>query len=286
MALSKAEILQASRERDRHKRQGAIFMGVGLIVIIVGTFLLLLNLSFLRVNDIRIIGQTSADLETIKEFVDSRLAGRYLWLVPKNSVFFVSKGILIRDVSLQFPGLAKVTITWPDLNTLNILIVDRESKVLWCVDREKIKNCYYLSPEGLAYQEAPSFSDALFIELHSKQPLKKIGDKVIDTKTLLRTTAFLNFMKSSMSLWPKAGLILTFAEVYAQDDFIAFLSDPADSSWQAQVLFNVSQSANSLITDYHSVLKNEKFQADWKESNGQLNYLDIRFPDKAFYRFK
>lgn len=286
MALSKAEILQASRERDRHKRQGAIFMGVGLIVIIVGTFLLLLNLSFLRVNDIRIIGQTSADLETIKEFVDSRLAGRYLWLVPKNSVFFVSKGILIRDVSLQFPGLAKVTITWPDLNTLAVLIVDRESKVLWCVDGGKNKNCYYLSPEGLAYQEAPSFSDALFIELHSKQPLKKLGDKVIDQKTLLRTTAFLNFMKSSMSLWPKANLSLSFAEVYAQNDFIAFLSDQTNPLWQAQVLFNIDRGANNLITDFHSVLKNEKFQSDWKDSNGQLNYLDLRFPGKVFYRFR
>jgi hypothetical protein len=286
MALSKAEILQASRERDRHKRQGAIFMGVGLIVLIVGLFLLLLNLSFLRVNSIKILGQTSADPEIVKGFIDNQLAGRYLYLVPKSSVFFVSKGILAKDISRQFPGLAKVTITWPDLNTLAVLIVDRESKVLWCVDGEKNKNCYYLSPEGTAYQEAPSFSDSLFIELHSKQPLKKIGDKVIDQKTLIRTTAFLNFMKSSMPLWPKASLSLSFAEVYSQNDFIAFLSDQTNPLWQAQVLFNIDRGANNLITDFHSVLKNEKFQSDWKAGNGQLNYLDLRFPGKVFYRFK
>ncbi len=286
MALSKAEILQASRERDRHKRQGAVFIGVGLIILIVGVFLILLNLSFLRVNNVKIIGQTSADPDTIKEFVNKQLTGRYLGLVPKSSIFFVTKSVLVNGVSREFPGLAKVSITWPDLNTLAILIVDRESKVLWCVDGEKDKSCYYLSPEGLAYQEAPSFSDALFIELHTKQPLKKIGEKVIDPKTLIRTTAFLNFMKSSMTLWPKSGLLLSRAEVYSQNDFIAFLFDPANPAWQAQVLFNVDRGANNLITDFHSVLKNDKFQSDWKAGNGGLNYLDLRFPGKVFYRFR
>lgn len=285
MALSKAEILQASRDRDRRKRQGAQILGVMFVIVIVGLFLLLLNLPFLRVNNIKILGQTSADPDIVKQFVDSRLAGRHLWLVPKNSVFFVSKGVLVKEVAQEFPGLAKVTITWPDLNTLSILIADHESKVLWCVDGEKIKNCYYLSPEGTAYQEAPSFSDTLFIELHSKQPLKKMGDKVINAKTLIRTTAFLNFMKSSMSLWPTAGLNLSFAEVYAQDDFIAYIFNPAKPGWQAQVLFNIDRGANNLITDFHSILKNEKFQSDWQAAGGQLDYLDLRFPGKVFYRF-
>lgn len=285
MALSKAEILQASRERDRHKRQGKRILGVATIFILVFLFILLLNLPFLRVNNVKILGQTSADSETIKEFVDGQIAGRHLGLVPKNSVFFVSKGILIRDVSHKFPGLAKVEITWPDLNTLAVLITDRESKVLWCVPDLKGKKCYYLSPQGTAYQEAPSFSDSPFIELHGKQPIK-IGDKLIDPKTLIRTTAFLNFMKSSMSLWPKSGLLLSRAEVYSQNDFIAFLFDSADPLWQAQILFNVDRGANNLITDFHSVIKNEKFQSDWKAGNGQLNYLDLRFPGKVFYRFK
>jgi hypothetical protein len=89
-----------------------------------------------------------------------------------------------------------------------------------------------------------------------------------------------------MSLWPKSGLLLSRAEVYSQNDFIAFLFDPANPTWQAQVLFNVDRGANNLITDFHSVLKNEKFQSDWKAGNGQLNYLDLRFPGKVFYRFK
>lgn len=286
MALSKAEILQASRERDRHKRRVSRLIGCLVMVAIVGFFLLVVNLSFFRVTSVEIIGQTSADQATIKQFVDNQLAGRYFGLVPKSSVFFVSKGILIKNITKQFPGLAKVTITWPDLNTLAITVTDRESKVLWCIDGEKDKKCYYLEPAGTAYQEAPNFSDSLYIELHSKLPLQKIGDKVIDPKALIRSTAFLNFVKSSISLWPSPDLQLLKADVYSQNDFIAILVKPSDPVWQGRVLFNIDQSANTIITNYHSVLKNDKFRQDWLAGGGRLYYLDLRFPGKVFYRFR
>lgn len=286
MASSKAEILQASRERERSKRQVFHLVGLIIVVLIVGLFILILNLSFLCVTKINIIGQTSADQGVVQKFVETQLAGRYLGLVPKSSIFFVSKGILITDVSRQFPGLAKVTISWPDLNTLNVTVLDRESKVLWCSGEPTKKKCYYLAPTGKIYQEAPSFSDLLYIELHSKQGLGQIGDKVIDPKSLIRATAFLNFMKSSMPLWPTPGLQLESAEVYSQDDFIAIVIKPSDLAWHGSVLFNTDQIANELITNFHSVLKNEKFQTDWQTGNGRLDYLDLRFPGKAFYKFK
>ncbi len=286
MASSKAEILQASRERDRHKRQISRLLGCFIVVAIIGSFLLLVNLYFLRVTRVEIIGQTSADQLTVKQFVDSQLTGRHIGLIPKSSIFFVSKGILIKNITKRFPGLAKVTITWPDLNTLAITVTDRESKVLWCIDGKEDKKCYYLEPAGTAYQEAPNFSDSLYIELHSKLPLQKIGDKVIDPKALIRSTAFLNFVKSALSLWPTPNLRLLKVDVYSQKDFVAILIKPSDPAWQGRVLFNTDQSANTIITNYHSALKNDKFRTDWQAGGGRLDYLDLRFPGKVFYRFK
>jgi len=286
MVSSKSEILRASRDRDKRKRQVARFIGLFVVVLVVGLFLLLVNLSFLRVTNVAVLGQTSADQTVVQQFVESQLAGRYLGLVPRNSVFFVSKKILINNLTRQFPGLAKVTITWPNLNTLSVLVVDRESKVLWCFVEVTSKKCYYLSPAGTAYQEAPSFSDSLYIELHSQSPLKKIGDKVIEPKALIRATAFLNFVKSSTALWPSSGWRLLRAGVYAQNDFVAIMAKTGEPERQFRILFNTGQIANKLITNFHSVLKNDKFTDDWQAGGGRLDYLDLRFPGKVFYRFK
>lgn len=286
MASSKAEILQASRERDRKKRQASVVIGLVTIFLLVGFVIFIFNLSFLRVNNINIIGQTSADQGVVKEFINSQLAGHYLGLIPKNSVFFVSKKILMNSLMKKFPGLAKVTIEWPDLNSLSVTVLDRESKILWCLDIPKDK-CYYVAPDGHIYQEAPSFSDSLYIELHSKRAgVVKIGDKVIEPQALIRANAFLNFVKSSISLWPETGLKLSRAEVYSQNDFVAILIKPSEPNWQSKIMFNTDQIANNIITNYHSVLKNDKFRKDLEASNNKLEYLDIRFPGKVFYRFK
>ena len=278
--------MRASREHDKRKRRIARFVGFFISLLIVGSFLTLVNLSFLRVTDLEIAGETSADKAEIEQFVGGQLTGRYLYLVPRNSIFFVYKKILIGKLINNFPGLAKVTITWPNLNTLSILVVDRESKILWCLKESDQKKCYYLAPTGVAYQAAPNFSDSLYIELHGKTPLKRIGNKVIEPRSLLRSTAFLNFVKSSLSLWPVNDLILLKAEVYAQNDLIATLTQKSDPLWRGLILFNTDQSANNLITNYNSILKNDKFIEDWRASNGRLEYLDLRFPGKVFYRFR
>ena len=286
MASSKAEILRASRERDKKKRRLSHFFGLFVSFLIVTSFLVVVNLSFLRVTELELVGQTSADKTMINKFVKEQLSGHYLGVVPRNSIFFVYKKALINKLLEEFLGLSKITITWPNLNTLSVVVFDRESKVLWCVDVSEIKECYYLAPTGRAYQPAPNFSKSFYIELHSRVPLRNLGDKVIESKSLLRSTTLLNFVKSSMSLWPTEGLILSKAEVYSQNDFIITLLNPNDPSWQSLILFNTNQTANNLITNYHSILKNDKFKEDWQAGEGRLEYLDLRFPGKVFYRFK
>lgn len=288
MALSKKEILKASREREKQKKDREHLFGLILILLIVVIFLITMNLSFLRVNDINVVGQTSADPSAIEKFVNDRLSGYYIGVVPKDNIFFVYKNNLAEYVKGQFPGLAEVLADWPDLNTLSFRVADRESKILWCNSgvASSTKQCYYLSPEGEAYQKAPSFSDSLFIELHGSQALKKMGSRVIDPKSLTRAKIFLNFFKSSMSLWPENGLKLRYAEIYAQNDFRIVMNKAGDPSWQGRVLFNTENTMDNTITNLNSVLKNDGFRNDWQSAEGKLDYLDLRFPTKVFYRFK
>jgi len=284
---SKAEILQASRERERRRRQKALVAGLVIIILIVGGFFSLLNLDFLRVTKIQILGETSADPEVVRSFVaDDLLAGHYLWLVPKNSVFFVSKGQLIELLKKRFLGLATVTITWPDLNTLAIQVTDRETKILWCVGQEPKKQCFFLSPMGVPYQSAPSFSDSLYVELHSSATTTDLTKPVIDPKKLNRVNNFLSYLRSSLPSWPSRGLSLSSVEVESQNDFSAILLKPSEPNWQGRVFFSTDQTSNNLITNLHSVLKNSDFKTDWVDNNSQLDYLDLRFPGKVFYKFK
>lgn len=295
MPHSKAELLRHSHERERRKRQVARIIGSTISVLIVVSFIGLLNVSFLRVNNITVTGQTSVDQDEAKNFVSAQLAGRYLGLVPRDSIFFIRKGIVSERLKNKFPSLAKVKITWPDLNTLAIGITDRESKILWCTGELTAKQCYYLDQTGMLYQQAPTFSDRLLIELHTNLPPQKIGTKVIGPKTLTKVAAVLNFIKGSTNLWPDKGWQLVTTEIMPLADFRAILSrertlpTTASSTILASrldVLFSTDQSANTIIINLHSVLKNDQFQKEWHSAGGHLDYLDLRFPGKVFYKFE
>jgi len=299
MPHSKTELLRHSHERERHKKQIARIIGSLTALLIVAGFIGLLNLSFLRVMQITFTGQTSIDQDEARNFINERLTGRHFGLVPKNSIFFIRKNVLIEDLKNKFPSLEKIKIDWPDLNTLAFQVTDRESKILWCVGAGVLKQCYYLDQGGRLYQQAPNFSDKLLIELHTNLPPQKIGTKVIGPKTLTKVAAILNFIKGSTSLWPTRGWRLASTEIMPLADFRAILArngsvvqtitsstTPVINNNQFSILFNTDQSANTTITNLHSVLKSDQFQKDWVTAGGRLEYLDLRFAGKVFYKFK
>ncbi len=285
MSSSKADILRTSREREKRRLYLRTILGIFLVAVIVIGFLLLLNLDFLRVSKVIVKGQTSADKAEIQRLIESRLSETYLIFIPRNSIFFISKQALITTLSKQYPGLKEINISWPNLNTLQIMVSDEALKVLWCVDGEKTSDCYYLTSGGLAYQLAPTFSNNLFTEIHTKQPLARLGRQVIAPLSLRRSIEILEFVRQGLSLWPSSNLKFLRAKTYAHDDFVIYLTTSSDD-WPIKIFFNTKQTAEAVIIALNSTLKNEDFIADWQQHAGRLEYLDLRFPGKIFYRFR
>lgn len=284
MSSSKADILRSSREREKRSRYLRVSLGLFLIAFFVVGFFLLLNLDFLRVSRVIVNGQTSVDKIEIEKRVEDYLAGNYLIFIPRNSIFFISKKALITNLGNQYPGLKEINISWPDLNTLQVMVADEALKVLWCVDKEKGSDCYYLTSGGLAYQLAPNFSDNLFTEIHTKQPLSRLGKQVIKPLSLNRAIEILDFVRRGLTLWPNPNLKFLFAKSYADDDFMIYLE--TEDNQQIKVFFNTKQTAEAVIIALNSALKNEDFIIDWQKNSGHLEYLDLRFPGKIFYRFR
>ncbi|MFA6253873.1 MAG: hypothetical protein WC640_01255 [Candidatus Paceibacterota bacterium] len=301
-AYSKAEILRSSREREKKIKNTKRILGLLLVVFIVGGFLLLLNLNFFRLTAFNVSGQTSQDLSVLKGVIRENLNGYYLGLVPNNSVFFFSKKNLAVLLRQKFPGLQSVGVDSPNLNTLNISLIDRESKVLWCNQLVSGKRCFYLNDDGLAYQEAPNFSDAIIMEFESRGIVKELPSSVINPQDLSRAKLFLSFLKSSLADWSlsagstsslqassgqaisSSAYKLARINVLPFKDFEAIIVSNAspDNSWR--LLFNTGTASDQLITNFHSLIKDPTLTKDWVGKN--LDYLDMRFDNKVFYRFK
>lgn len=286
-AYSKTELLRTSRERERRLKNRRRFLGSLLICILVGGFLTLLNLNFFRLTSFKLSGETSQDLVIIKQLIKQELDGYFLLIIPNNSIFFFSEQRLIDLLKKRFPALETVEIDSPDLNTLVIKLTDRESKTLWCSLSAEGKLCFYLNDNGEVYQTAPNFSSSIILEFNDRQPIKKIPLSVINPKDLERAKIFLNFIKISLVDWPTASSSyrLVRVNVLPMADFEAIINSETnpDDTWR--LLFNTRATADQLIINFNSLIKDQTLTKEWLNSPS-LDYLDLRFGNKVFYRFK
>jgi len=288
-AYSKSEILQSSRKREKNVKVVKNLVGLIVVILLVGSFIAVLNLDFLCITGFRLAGHTSEDLNKLKAAIDQQLSGKILGLVPRNNVFFFSSSRLEKFLADRFPGLAKIEIVSPDLNTLKINVTDRDAKIIWCSDQEAKISCYYLSDEGKVYATAPRFSKAVVLEFYSKADLPDIGKIVIDPLSLRRVVTFSDWLKEILTTWPSKNFVyrLNKIDVLPQHDFAAVITKSnggASSTWR--LFFSADQPSDQLITNFNSLTKSPALIDDWQKSGKNLDYLDLRFGDKVFYRFR
>lgn len=284
---SKHDILRRSKEREKKIRKIKIIFGLVLIFILVASFLALLNWSFFRFQKIVVVGDTAEDRGQIQNYVLEELTGRYFWLVPKDSVFFLHKQILAGRIKREFPRLAEVEVNLPELNTLKIATSDKKAVMIWCRGQGGVKSgdCYYLNEDGEIYSESPIFSEAIMTEIIGPLPESPIGQVVIASSTITKIQTLTLSVKRFLADLPGGdALELLYWQPLSSGDWAGWVSATKDKTWR--ILFNEKSSKNELLGSLSSALKNETFLTDWTKQSGRLEYLDFRFGQKIFYRFK
>jgi hypothetical protein len=214
------------------------------------------------------------------------MTGSYYFLVPKDSVFFYREAYILNYLRKSFPRLAKIEIISPELSTIKITVTDKEPKLIWCFGIDKSKKCFYLDETGRTYSEAPDFSENIIFELTGYDLGEKIGQQALPPERLKNVSNFLVFLITVLPELQNVGLpkkILQ-TKVLSAGDFSVEVGQNASSTFK--VLFNADRKTEEMTANLSSVLKNEAFTAEIKNNNQKLEYLDLRFGQKVFYRFR
>ncbi|MFA5736855.1 MAG: hypothetical protein WCX70_00610 [Candidatus Paceibacterota bacterium] len=286
VSKSKRDILKRSKEREKKILKIKIILGFLLILFLVGSFIILLNWHFLRFDSVVVVGNTAENKDLIQTIAQKSIAGRYLGLVPKGSIFFLHKKILVETLKQEFPRLAEIVISLPDLNTLKLVVNDKKAKLVWCDGQDSIKkeDCYYLNENGEIYSQAPVFSKAIITEIIGPLSLSPIGRVVMSSSTVEKIQALTLAINHLVAGLPNSNSSkLIYWQPLTDGDWSGWVMSEKDKRWQ--VIFNEKSSLPELLGSLSSTLKNKIFLTDWTRQNGRLEYIDIRFDQKIFYRF-
>lgn len=198
--ISTSEYL-AKKQKARRKRLVTLSVLLGLLII---GMIIVLRLPQLQVRAVSVSGATVTGEDMVKERAERILSGNYLWLVPHSNALFYRKDHMREELSREFPRFSSIDISLDNFKTLNISVTEREPFALYCLSGvasaesgESAEKCFFIDKEGFIFDEAPSFSEGVYL-IFSHEPLliEPLGQFMIERQEFLYFKDFLEFLRS------------------------------------------------------------------------------------------
>lgn len=272
-----------SEKLQKRRRKIIISRIIFFIVLILSFWGFLFTVSALpviNISEITVFGAETLAPSNLTLLAEKALFGRYFFTIPRSNIFFYPKA-RIRDILLEtFPRLSRASVHFNNFHAIKISVSERSPVAQFCrLSTETIKtgnteSCFFLDGNGFAFSAAlasASTTETLikFYGIFSEE--NPIGKTFGSTGELSR---FLNFSESlrSLDLPP-----------------LAFNRRP-DGAFEATVsggmrlIFDEEDNFQSVLSNLQSIITDPDLRRTSPLSS--IDYIDLRFGNKIFYRKK
>ncbi len=241
----------------------------------------LFGLPSLTIHNLEIVGNVSLSVRDIATATNKFLTGRYFFTVPKESIFFYPKSAIAKSIAESFPEIKRAEIGIKNFNTLGISVAERTPSALWCVKNEnlageKIADCYKLDDSSFIFSRATTKDSAEvgFVKFFaSSTGASPIG------QTYLSSAFFRSLMDFAKNFSALGFSVVAFRErsEREQGDFEAVLEGGV------RLIFSRDSNLTSIFANVESIISDSGLG---KDGFAKLDYLDLRFGNKIFYKMK
>jgi cell division septal protein FtsQ len=277
MIEKKQQWIKEKREKKvRHERSlflRALFYFL-LISFLIVFFYALFFSGFLKISKIALRGTEDLKREDILGVVNDSLQGDYWGIVEKNNFALVFEGGLEKKILDKFGKIrgVKVEKIFPD--SLNIIIDERKSLLIWSAGDEK----FILDENGKAYEKA-DFNSKL-IEENNLVEIKDESNKVVSIGEKVLNSDYINFSLAIRDKIEKEADLLIENQYRTSSRIADEVTIRTQEGWD---IFLSSQ----LDLDYSArMLKTFLEKQVNQEQRKELEYVDLRIEKKIYYKMK
>lgn len=271
--------LQKKRKRISPLSLRATLLSLGVLILAGGT-ISLLRLPQGRITAIEISGTEQLDPSAIRAALSEDLRGNYLFFIPKDSFFTSHAGTLALNLRQHYLQIKDIKIEKKFPHTLAVTIEERDLFGIFCPTPAPATNtdsvpilppCAFIDTTGFTYREAPRSSGSLILKITEDTDKVTIGESAIDPALLRDMQTFKNGLARSNGLH-----VTSFQLKTALPHEIRVSVSEGFDLW-----FDRTQDSIASLDILKTVLGQEV-----KNRQADLAYVDLRFGNKVFYKFK
>jgi cell division septal protein FtsQ len=251
--------------RDKEKRQARIKKMVFLLVgvLIVAFLYFIFYSAYFRIETVEVNGLHKIKQENFDKLIDEYRNSRHWFIFSHNNFWLHSKKELTSRIFEHYHfeefGIKK---KWP--NKLVIELKEKESAINWLTNNL----CYHLDLTGVAVEYCETNNGYLTIK-DLKDNDARIGGQVVEKNEL---EYIVDLYNQSTAITRDKYTLLSFEKT---DNLIELKTE------QGTVLkFNTNLTVAEQVARLDTLMKN----TDLKDNLNNLQYIDLRFGEKVYYK--
>lgn len=210
---------------------------------------------FWKINNIEIVEAKHTDVVALKADIYNISQTKKFLIIPNNHILFLSSHQIVNHILNTYPSVEAVSVNKTGDKDIVITIKDRMPMGVWCDE-----NCFFFDDQGVLFKKSFEFTGAVF-------------------------TTWTDNASSSLKFYNKALCI----DICIDKRFVNFLSknrikkvtmSGEDFKMDTEYGFYIKALNNASTTIRNMNIFSNEYKGDLKT----LEYVDIRFGDKIFYK--
>lgn len=277
--MQKRNILNSPRLLELKKRRQRVLLNKVLLSLfalslVFGILVYISRTPSLNISEIKIAGNKVVDSEEIKAVVSEEIAGNYLWFFPKANILYYSKKNIENKLHDKFKRLKDISFSIKNGGVLEISVTERTALYTWCGDTINLvvgvpseEKCYFMDEAGFIFDEAPYFSGDVYFKFYGAiQNFEKL----------------VSFKKALENLGLKPVALST----ETSGDVKIFLPKGNSLPTGPEIIFKVDADLPVVVGNLKAALSTEPLLSNFKNKYSSLEYIDLRFGNKVYYKFR
>jgi cell division septal protein FtsQ len=244
-------------------------------VFLVGFISWLTSLRQVTISSISVSGNSAVATEDIEKVTSEQMKGDYFNIFSKANTFLFSKTAILNAVKNSSYWIKDVSLKRKGLTALSIAVTERTPVAAWCDDKSQDDaKCYLMDDSGFVFAKAPDFSGNAYIRFYGNFATSTaIGTQYIDKKDFDQILTMIKFLPS-LSLEPSG------VEMGDNQEYTISLKTGS------RILLDTHDPVDKVISNIQTIMSERQFMDSQKLGFANLEYLDLRFGNKIYYKFK
>lgn len=268
--------------RARQKRRAALlresFFFLALCGAIVAAVVFFLREPSLRIRDIEVSGAQALSSGEIAAAVRESLDGNYLGLIPKENILFYPRRGVEKSLLSRFTRLSSADVSSESFHSISISVVERKASYLWCgAVREAVTTeCFFIDATGYLFGRAATFSDNALMRFYGS--LTGDSDETIGRRFLPENE--FEILRSFLGAAAELGFPASSLVKKEGTDYELNLKEGG------RLIFSLGEGAEKAVSNLESALDTNPLKENIATKRSSLDYLDLRFGNKVFFKFR